>query len=71
MGGKPLIGLGFTKENIQKLREGMPILLSSKDVKELTEDAVDAHILIMYGDTTEDITAQLSTLITDQTKIKL
>lgn len=68
---KLVIGLGITEENIHRLKEGMPIYISPEEVKELTGEAVDANILIMYGKTAEDIAMQLSPFISDQTKIKL
>jgi len=65
--GKPVIGLGLSETNINKLREGMPILISTEDMKKLL--GVECSIMIMYGRTEKEITKTLEPLITPETDI--
>ena len=62
-----VLGLGLSKENIDRLMNGMPILIKSFELTQLT--GWEGSILIMYGDTEEGIEKQLSLAITEQTKI--
>jgi hypothetical protein len=65
--GKPVVGLGLSETNINKLREGMPILISTEDMKKLL--GVECSIMIMYGRTEKEITKTLEPLITPETDI--
>ncbi len=56
---------GLSKMNIKKLQEGMPIIIEGKDM-----GIDDIKIIIMYGETEEDIYEELMPLIEiDKTQI--
>lgn len=58
-----ILGLGLTKENIQKLREGLPILVDK------SRYPVPQDIIITYGDTIEDILDDMQSFIDPDTII--
>lgn len=62
-----LIGIALEKENINKLRQGMPIVVREKDMKELS--GIPITLVIMYGDTQAIIEKKLSVFFTKDTKI--
>lgn len=69
LNGNPVIGLGLSEANIKKLREGMPILITTEDTKKLL--GVECSIMIMYGRTEKEITKMLEPLITPETNINM
>lgn len=58
-----ILGLGLTRENIQKLREGLPILVDK------SRYPVPQDIIITYGDTIEDILDDMQSFIGPDTII--
>lgn len=54
--------LGLSELNIQKLKEGQPIMIDDKRIS-------DDKIFITYGKTEERIAADLTEFIGDSTKI--
>lgn len=58
----PLIGLGVTKENIKRLREGQPIIVHLTDLH-----LPPGEIMIFYGDTEQAITKAMLPFINEQT----
>lgn len=58
-----ILGLGLTRENIQKLREGLPILVDK------SRYPVPQDIIITYGDTIEDILDDMQSFIDPDTII--
>jgi len=60
---KHVLGLGLSEANIQKLKEGMPILIDDKQF-------YDGQIIIMYGRTEEEMAEELGDLITKDTEIR-
>jgi len=62
--GKPILGLGLSELNIQKLKQGMPILIDDKTF-------FDGQIIIIYGKTEDDIAkGDLKDFITPETPIR-
>lgn len=57
--GLPVVGFGLSEVNIQKLKEGMPILIDAQDTQELL--GVQAQIVIFYGKTEESMQEELNT----------
>lgn len=57
--GVPIIGFGLSEANVQKLKEGMPVLIDVDHTKELL--GVQARIVIFYGKTEEDMQEDLKT----------
>lgn len=49
--GVPIVGFGLSEANVQKLKEGMPVLIDVEHTKELL--GVPARIVIFYGVTEE------------------
>jgi hypothetical protein len=52
--GKPMAILGISEMNVQKLKEGMPILVDLKDV-----NGVECKVSIIYGETEDAIAKDL------------
>lgn len=55
--GKKLIGIGLSEGNLQRLKEGMPILVNSEDFEKLS--GVEAYLLILYGKTEEEMVKEM------------
>jgi len=55
--GTPLVGLGLSEENVNRLKQGNPILIKTDEVEKLL--GVKAEIFIFYGQTEESMTADL------------
>lgn len=55
--GTPLVGLGLSEENMNRLKQGMPILIKTDEMEKLL--GVKAEIFIFYGQTEESMTADL------------
>ena len=55
--GTPLVGLGLSEENVNRLKQGMPILIKTEEVEKLL--GVKAEIFIFYGQTEESMTDDL------------
>ena len=56
-----LIGLGLSEMNIQRLKEGKPIL---------NKNVPGYHIMIFYGETEEDMQRELQAFIGPNTQVK-
>lgn len=65
MNGKPLIGIGLSEENVQRLKDGKPILFDAKQL------GIDVSVTIFYGETEEKMVRdfQKHGLISVRTKI--
>lgn len=68
LNGTPAVGFGLSEANINKLKEGMPILIAPEDMKALI--GVECTVVLMYGKNEEELTKMLEPLITPETKIK-
>lgn len=55
--GKPVVILGLTEPNVERMKGGEPVHVKATEVALLA--GVDVHIAITYGDTEEDILAAL------------
>jgi hypothetical protein len=53
----PVVGFGLSEANVQRLKQGMPILIDTDDTKELF--GVPAQIVIFYGNTEESMQEEL------------
>lgn len=70
--GRPMIGLGLSKGNCQKLLEGRPIFIDLKVMMmdcEKLPDLNEATILIFGGETEEAMQEELGKIITKAPKI--
>lgn len=47
LNGRPLVGFGLSEKNIERLKEGSPILFDAKEL------GIDASVTIFYGETEE------------------
>lgn len=65
--GSHILGLGLSAGNLSRLREGMPILIKKEEVKALT-GCDNMEILILYGDTEEDIKKNVEKLTGESTE---
>ena len=61
--GVDLIGIGLTRENMERLKDGQPI------VSDLRELALDAELVIVYGETAADIERDLAPAMGTYTKV--
>lgn len=59
LNGLPVVGFGLSEANVQRLKEGLPILIDAKDTQELL--GVQAQIVIFYGKTEESMQEELNT----------
>lgn len=62
--GRPTIGLGLTAENIRRLKAGQPISVAGESV-----NIPNVDILILYGETENDIFKELKPHIGSETKL--
>lgn len=54
--GKPLVLLGITAKNVEKLMDGLPILVN---LNELDDKLFDANVIILYGKDEKHLETQL------------
>ena len=64
-GGRALVGLGLSEENLRNLRERKPILVQGEEVN---QPGVD--IMIMWGETEEAIKNELAPYLGGGTRIE-
>lgn len=58
--GRQLLMLGITRENLQRLEAGNPIVVDQRDMRqELGEKVPDQDVIIFFGETHTDLTRQL------------
>lgn len=57
--GKPALVLGFTEENIERLKAGQPVRVP-REAMDATGFS-DIEVCIVYGETQADVMAQLTT----------
>lgn len=65
-GGKTLLGLGLSKENVEMLKKGNPIHVNLNEM-----GIKDVDMLIFYGETEEDMQRDLAEFIGPDTKQNL
>lgn len=63
--GNEVVGIGLTRENIDRLIAGQPITISGKDVK------LDHDILIMFGETVDDMVTLLNAIAEPTKNMKI
>lgn len=61
--GRTGVGLGITKENLEELKKGHPIHVSLEELN--LPHKID--VMIMYGDTVEDIAKEVKPFIDEKT----
>ena len=57
MGGKPLLLLGLSGENVARLAAGEPILVRAGDLAAMGLPAM--QVIVMYGRTEQDIISEI------------
>lgn len=62
--GRPLYLFGLSQQNLEKLREGMPIRIH------LEEMGGEGEVLIMFGETEHAIAAELAEMIGPNTDVR-
>lgn len=62
--GKPLLGFGLSEGNIEKLQQGLPIMIDLADM-----DAGEGKVIIFYGGTDEELVEMCSPLLQPETEI--
>jgi hypothetical protein len=65
--GKTLVGLGITSDNVARLKNGKPIVVTAESINL----PFPIEIMIMYGETLEDLKKQLEPFIGENTKISV
>jgi hypothetical protein len=64
--GQCNLGLGISRENVNKIIEGLPIVVKLKDLGGKT---INGNILIYFGETAKDCVDQVQEFITPDTVI--
>lgn len=61
--GRQMLILGLTRQNVQRMEAGRPILVDQRQLAELGYDDVpDQQVVIFFGETQNDLTQQLRDL---------
>ena len=63
--GTVLIGLGITKENVERMKNGEPIYVTGDSI----HLPFKADVLVTYGETLKDLQEMLSPFITKDTVV--